>query len=47
MGIEEGETGTLIQIFENYYGEWCRVQLSNDRTSDVSASGLDVIIPKG
>ncbi|MCG7545406.1 hypothetical protein MHM93_14590 [Pseudoalteromonas sp. MM17-2] len=42
MGMEEGQSGDVIKVFENFEGIWCRVK-HHRRTSDISPSDLIVL----
>jgi hypothetical protein len=41
MGMQKGETGILLRIFNNFEGQWCTVKLSGGRTCDVAPGSLD------
>lgn len=42
MGMNEGQEGEVIEIFNNFDGQWCRVKHDNG-ISDVSPTGLIVL----
>jgi hypothetical protein len=43
MGMEEGESGELVTVWDNFYGRWCRVKIG-DRFTDILPSDLSVTI---
>jgi hypothetical protein len=44
MGMEEGETGDLINVFDNFDGQWCRVRVDGrGHTADVEPKYLVLV----
>lgn len=43
MGMEEGETGELIDVFDNFDGRWCRVRMGDGKTADIKPSDLKIL----